>query len=102
MIDHTEHRRQDVTVWIELSDVSMDITYDCTFTVTRTTAAPGQRAIIRELHNAEPIHISYSNGDDEEIVWHYGDNMPLPLVKVLDALDGTLDRKIREALEETL
>ena len=64
------------------------------------TAAPGQRSRIVEIHSAEPIHVSYSDRDDNEITWHYGDNMPLAIVKALDRFDGIITRQIREEAEE--
>lgn len=100
MTDKTINHRKDITIWLEQEGVSMDITFDCTISITHTTAAPGQRSRIVEIHSAEPIHVSYSDRDDNEITWHYGDNMPLAIVKALDRFDGIITRQIREEAEE--
>lgn len=100
MTDKTINHRKDITIWLEQDGVSMDVTFDCTISITHTTAAPGQPARIVEIHSAEPIHVSYSDRDDNEITWHYGDNMPLAIVKALDRFDGIITRQIREEAEE--
>lgn len=100
MIDRTTNIRKDITIWVEADIVSLDITFDCTISITHTTAAPGQPARIVEIKEAEPINVTYSDSDDNEIVWHYGDNMPLTIIKALDVLDGVINDKLREAAEE--
>jgi hypothetical protein len=100
MIDKKTTHRKDITVWVEKSGISLDVTYDCTFTVTSSESQPGLVDRKVEWDNVTPIHVSYSDVNDDEIVWHYGDNMPAVIANALDRYEGIIDDKLNDKAQD--
>jgi hypothetical protein len=99
MIDKKTTHRKDITVWVEKSGISLDVTYDCTFTVSSSESQPGLVDRKVEWDNVTPIHVSYSDVNDDEIVWHYGDNMPAKITNALETFSSLILGKLAESIE---
>ena len=99
MIDKKTTHRKDITVWVEKSGILLDVTYDCTFTVTSSESQPGLVDRKVEWDNVTPIHVSYFDVNDDEIVWHYGDNMPTKITNALETFSSLILGKLADSIE---
>jgi hypothetical protein len=91
MTDKKTTHRKDITVWVERGGVSLDVTYDCTFTISLSESQPGLADRKVEWDNVVPIHVSYSDTDDDERSWqHYGDNMPRQITNALETFSSLI------------
>lgn len=99
MIDKRTTLRKDITVSFEKDDIYLDITYDCVFTVSLSESQPGLVDRKVEWDNVTPIHVSYSDVNDDEIVWHYGDNMPAKITNALETFSSIILGKLADSIE---
>ena len=99
MIDKKTTHRKDITVWVEKSGISLDVTYDCTFTVSSSESQPGLVDRKVEWDNVTPIHVSYSDVNDDEIVWTYGETMPDKITNALETFSSLILGKLADSIE---
>jgi hypothetical protein len=102
MIDKKTTHRKDITVWVEKAGISLDVTYDCTFTVTSSESQPGLVDRKVEWDRITPIHVmyAYDDGDyEDEIVWTYGETMPDKITNALETFSSIILGKLADSIE---
>jgi hypothetical protein len=99
MNDKYEPVRKDITIWVEKDGIAMDITYECEFTRVTSESQPGLAHTTIEWAVREPIKVVFAS-DDQEITWHYGDNMPAVIANALDRYEGIIDDKLNDKAQD--
>lgn len=101
MNDITREYKKDITVWIDREGITLTVTFECEYVITtepRSEMWPKQ--VTLEWIDYRPIHASLLDRDDEEITWHYGDNMPGIINDMIDRYADVLAGKLeQEALD---
>lgn len=91
---------KDITVWVETNNASFDVTFFVKAKVMHDGDGSGRKWRVVEIEERTPIHAAYSDMQDHEHEWRYGEDMPKRIAKCLEDFEWTFKEEIERKLIE--
>lgn len=89
---------KDITVTIEENGIFLQVTYDCDIRRTKNSDdfdkwwEPDVKTVL--------IRADFTNRNDEEFEWFYGDPMPSAIERAIELYEGKIEDELTERFEE--
>lgn len=99
--DSTERIRRDFTAYVEKSGIYLEVTYDTEYLRHRLGTGNGRTDVEVEWIDILPIKVQYSDTQDVEHSWLYGENMPHRIVNALEHFEDELMAQITTRAKES-
>jgi hypothetical protein len=92
----------DIELTIENEDIFLTVTYECKIRRYEDSDGSGRRWWEAESKCTLVQATLYYGDDNDEIVWHYGENKPPVLAAALERHEGTLDEMLEDEITELI
>lgn len=99
--DESQLIRHDFTAYVEKFGIYLEVTYDTEYLRHRRVTGNDRIDIDIEWVDVTPIKVHYSDVNDNEISWMYGENMHHKIVNALERFEGLLLAEITAKAKET-
>ena len=91
---------KDITLTIDENNIFLQATYECT--IYRHENSDDHRKWWEPELEAALIRVDFTNKNDEEFEWFYGDAQPSPIMHALELYEGRLEQMLADKVKEII